>query len=280
MHVYRNVVRAGCLAAAATGLAHGQAFTETFENGVNTGGWTFGSPMEGIDAAGGAPGAFLHATGLDTTIPFLRTTATGSPFTGDYRAREVSSVSVSLNVFHTDFNIGARPPAVILYSDNGTPGDPDDDWGAYQLSTNALAPAGQWANFAWIVPSASASLPPDWNFIEFGPSAPNPSWDALVRNVSALEFSFGDPSLFYIFQMWEVGADSVLIVQSGGSCYANCDGSSQAPLLNVNDFICFQGKFAAGDLYANCDGSTEEPVLNVNDFVCFQAKFAAGCSAP
>ena len=52
------------------------------------------------------------------------------------------------------------------------------------------------------------------------------------------------------------------------------------PFLNVNDFICFQQKYAAGDGYANGDHSTTAPVLNVNDFICFQASFAAGCSAP
>jgi hypothetical protein len=61
------------------------------------------------------------------------------------------------------------------------------------------------------------------------------------------------------------------------TCYANCDASTGAPVLNVNDFICFQNRFAAGDPYANCDGSTVAPALNVNDFVCFQARFAAGC---
>jgi hypothetical protein len=61
------------------------------------------------------------------------------------------------------------------------------------------------------------------------------------------------------------------------ACYANCDGSTLIPVLTVNDFICFQSRFAAGDPYANCDGSTTAPVLNVNDFVCFQAAFAAGC---
>jgi hypothetical protein len=60
-------------------------------------------------------------------------------------------------------------------------------------------------------------------------------------------------------------------------CYANCDGSTAAPILNVNDFVCFQSRFAAGDPWANCDGSTLPPVLNVNDFVCFQSRFAAGC---
>jgi hypothetical protein len=61
------------------------------------------------------------------------------------------------------------------------------------------------------------------------------------------------------------------------TCYANCDQSTQPPILNVADFSCFLTKFAAGDPYANCDGSTQEPVLNVADFSCFLGKFAAGC---
>jgi hypothetical protein len=64
---------------------------------------------------------------------------------------------------------------------------------------------------------------------------------------------------------------------SGAACYPNCDGSTQPPLLNVNDFVCFTQRFAAADPYANCDASTQPPVLNVNDFVCFTQRFAAGC---
>ncbi len=60
-------------------------------------------------------------------------------------------------------------------------------------------------------------------------------------------------------------------------CYANCDNSTIAPVLNVLDFSCFLNKFASGDPYANCDGSTTAPVLNVLDFACFLNKFAAGC---
>ena len=61
------------------------------------------------------------------------------------------------------------------------------------------------------------------------------------------------------------------------ACYANCDASTVAPTLNVNDYICFNNKFAVGDPYANCDESTVSPVLNVNDFICFNNRFAAGC---
>jgi hypothetical protein len=73
---------------------------------------------------------------------------------------------------------------------------------------------------------------------------------------------------------------TITFTPGGVGCYPNCDHSTSVPFLNVNDFICFQAKFAAGDSYANCDGSTAPPVLNVNDFICFQSKFAAGCTAP
>jgi hypothetical protein len=61
-------------------------------------------------------------------------------------------------------------------------------------------------------------------------------------------------------------------------CYANCDGSTTEPLLNVQDFSCFLNAFASGEPYANCDQSTSPPVLNVLDFGCFLNAFAAGCS--
>jgi hypothetical protein len=62
------------------------------------------------------------------------------------------------------------------------------------------------------------------------------------------------------------------------ACWANCDQSTIAPILNVQDFSCFLNEFAAGHASANCDESTVAPVLNVQDFACFLNKFAAGCS--
>lgn len=70
-------------------------------------------------------------------------------------------------------------------------------------------------------------------------------------------------------------------------CYANCDGSTVAPVLNVDDFTCYINEFASAltlphaqqfTHYANCDGSTQAPALNVDDFTCFINAFAQGCS--
>jgi hypothetical protein len=72
-------------------------------------------------------------------------------------------------------------------------------------------------------------------------------------------------------------AFEVEVPSGGGPCYANCDGSTTAPTLNVNDYVCFLNKYSAGDSYANCDESTLPPVLNVNDFTCYINAYAAGC---
>lgn len=69
-----------------------------------------------------------------------------------------------------------------------------------------------------------------------------------------------------------------LLTLPAAGCYANCDDSTSAPILNALDFGCFLTKFAAGDSYANCDNSTNAPVLNALDFGCFLTKFAAGCT--
>lgn len=61
------------------------------------------------------------------------------------------------------------------------------------------------------------------------------------------------------------------------ACIANCDCSTTAPILNVNDFQCFLAAYAAEDPAANCDASTVTPTLNVGDFICFLNQFAAGC---
>ena len=96
------------------------------------------------------------------------------------------------------------------------------------------------------------------------------------------------PSEWLLERAWGV-SDNGFIVGSGlyqgqphafllaVTCYANCDSSSQPPILNVADFTCFLQRFAAGDPYANCDASTTPPVLNVMDFSCFLQRYAGGC---
>jgi V8-like Glu-specific endopeptidase len=76
---------------------------------------------------------------------------------------------------------------------------------------------------------------------------------------------------------WAASTGDFALALCGGDCYANCDGSTTNPILNVADFTCFLNRYAAGQAYANCDGSTQPPILNVADFTCFLNKYAAGC---
>lgn len=69
----------------------------------------------------------------------------------------------------------------------------------------------------------------------------------------------------------------VTLAPPSSSCYPNCDNSTAAPVLNVNDFQCFLNRWAAADPYANCEASGPPPWFNAVDFQCFLNKFAAGC---
>jgi hypothetical protein len=85
------------------------------------------------------------------------------------------------------------------------------------------------------------------------------------------------PSMFFCGEGSSANAGTPAhIVQYVGcpSCYANCDTSTRAPSLNVNDFICYLQRFAALDPYANCNN---DATLDVSDFMCFRSRFAAGC---
>jgi len=65
----------------------------------------------------------------------------------------------------------------------------------------------------------------------------------------------------------------ILSLESPG-CYADCDQSTGAGVLDIFDFLCFQDAFVGGDPYADCDGNS---VFDVFDFLCFQDAFASGC---
>jgi len=64
-------------------------------------------------------------------------------------------------------------------------------------------------------------------------------------------------------------ADRPIRIEPLAAADCNEDGS-----LDILDFVCFQGLFAAGDPDADCN---EDGMLNVLDFICFQAAFQDGC---
>jgi hypothetical protein len=117
--------------------------------------------------------------------------------------------------------------------------------------------------------------------------APDISQHIISSNTLTLIFNDTDPSVAatYRGQVPNPSAPDVVgpnlfitaEANTAGGCYANCDGSTVVPILNVLDFNCFLNRFSAGESFANCDNSTVAPVLNVLDFNCFLNRFSAGC---
>jgi hypothetical protein len=98
----------------------------------------------------------------------------------------------------------------------------------------------------------------------------------VVRQVGP-GLGIGDAGEFGMILEFTDLSQALVVATPFNACYANCDGSTTPPILNVSDFVCFQTEFAAGDPAANCDASTTPPILNVADFICFMQRFAAGC---
>jgi len=201
-----------CLLAAPS-LAPRAATTvvETFETGGNEGGWTWGGPNQSVQATGGNPGHYLYIPFLDTFAPQPRTTIPTSEFGGNYEAQGVVSIGIDLVTFDVDFSAGGRPLSLMLFNNNGTPGNGSDDWGAYIIGpTNIPLPGQGWLSYDFPVPSQSPALPPGW--VMTG-NVGSHTWSELMTDVDEVRYFYGDPELVFIFQAWELGLDNPRITK-------------------------------------------------------------------
>lgn len=235
----RSTTSAVVLAAASFALCAAPAgarptVTTTFNEGFNAPGWHYGGPGDAVVPSGGNPHWYLRSAGIDTFAPQPRSgVGVQSEWTGNYRARNVQRIGVDLATFAVDFSAGGRPLSLILVSDNATPADPDDDWGAYLVGAeNIPVPGEGWKTFVFDIPVRETALPGAWRTIQFGPGSPaNPDWNALLQNVSQVRFFYGDPDFFFIFQMWTVGLDNALVRYCPGD--TNGDGVTNFAELNA-----------------------------------------------
>jgi hypothetical protein len=259
--------------------ACGQPFVETFENGLNTGGWTL-SPGAGgtIIPTGGIPGAYFG--GAASSFPEFRASGP-SPFTGSYLAQDV--VALSLDLMASSGQSASYPLTLFLVSDNGTPANLADDWGASVESDRPVPLPGQgWRRFDFMIPRVATGTPWGWTMrrVDGSPVGPGQDWSALIDHVSQVRFLFAPPGTPGSGD-WTAGIDQI----STGTCYPNVYPFpvQHPPILSANDFQTFMGMYAAGcnspaNCVANCDGSSIVPILNINDFQCFLNRFAAGCT--
>jgi hypothetical protein len=141
---------------------------------------------------------------------------------------------------------------------------------------------------------------PAWRLPDVRPAAGQPDRYWATAEFDLSEFAGQDVTLSWRFNTVNASNNTFrgwhmtnVVVEAGvvgcegpAACYANCDGSTSHPVLNVDDFTCFINAFALAQTlpaaqqiehYANCDESTTTPVLNVDDFTCFINAFALGC---
>lgn len=215
----RSLLAALSLLASATIAPAAETLVTTFSSG-NIGNWTYGPPPI-ITTTGGNPGAFLR-TSVDTFAPQVRTQGT-SVFTGDYRQTQVESLGVDVIVQSTQF-AASRPLSIILSS------------GACQVAFTGAAlvpqPGQGWASFEFAIPSQSTTLPAGW--ISLSPcSTPDADWNTVMQNVTEVRFFYGDPTFFFIFDIWNTGIDNPRISRtSPWTDLGNAKpGSNGLPLL-------------------------------------------------
>ncbi len=262
------------IAMMAAGSASGAVFVEPFTGGTNVGLWTYGGAMS-TQTTGGNPDWYRRVDDVDTFAPQLRTQGE-SLFTGDYRARNVTSLGVDLKTFAVDFSAAERPLTLMLVEDNGTPGDSSDDWAAYTIGAlDVPVPGQEWITYSFVVPSQSATLPAGWATQIYGPNSPaNPDWNQVITDVDRVVFFYGDPELFFIFQQWTLGVDNVRIEETPPplcTADANGDGSTDAADLSVllaNFGTSTNGGASSGDF--NEDGLVNSADLSVllGEFGC------------
>ena len=199
----------------ATSAALGATTTDTFDPGSNTANWQMGADF--IDPNGGNPGAHLHAVGLDTFGPRVGSDpTTTNDFTGNLRAKGVTSMGIDVIVNSTQFPIGgdAFSLTLLLRNTRGTPDDFSDDDFAWFAAGEIPQPGAGWQHYNFPLDAASTTLPAGWS----GGSADDPenfrpgvTWNDIVTQADIVEFNYLKPGFFAIFQQWDTGVDNISV---------------------------------------------------------------------
>jgi hypothetical protein len=226
--------------------------TSTNEWAADTWEWSSGSWTQRV--VSGPPGRMRHAMAYDSTrgrvVLFGGETSTTAyardtwEWNGSVWELRDSNGPEGSYAASMSIGAGGRP---VLFGGQSATG-----------STNATS---EWTGAGW---SQLTTGGPS------GRSSGAMAYDSANRRV----ITYGGVSANSLSDMWAFACGSP---GNPTPCYANCDGSSTPPVLNVGDFTCFLQQFAGGQLYANCDQSMTPPILNVGDFTCFLQRFATGC---
>jgi hypothetical protein len=213
----------------ATSVAFGsQTFVESFSNGSNVGAWHITQMGDMNPSTGGNPGAYIEAVQFGGFEPTARTTSTApNPFIGDFRARDVTSIGIDLETISAQFG-AQRPLTLMLYSDNGTPGNPNDDCEVYVPASNLIPQIGAgWTSIDVPIPEQSAVIPSGWQTVSCA-ATPDIGWNEVIQNVTTVMWVYGEPGFFYPADVWSMGMDNPRITSELGTAFCSGDGSGTA----------------------------------------------------
>jgi hypothetical protein len=213
----------------------GNSFVEGFDGFSNVGAWGWTGTFQASLSTGGNPAWHVRSQIVATPLPVLGTQDRGSYFAGDWRARGVTSIGVDFHAFLADAAQCGRPLTLRLSSDAGTPGVPADDRSVLFSSLDPVpCPGSGWRSYAVDVPSQATLLPPGWKVERAGGLLPAQVWDALVQDVTQVQWLIGDPALAYPTTKWQLGADNARIAFLGGPtsfCIAQPNSAGCSPAM-------------------------------------------------
>jgi hypothetical protein len=193
---------------------------ESFSGGSNEGQWTWGTPPN-VLPGGGNPGEFLASGIIDTIAPMGRTTpGAATVFHGDYRAGGVTSLGIDLAAQFIAFpNSCQRPLSLQLFNGN--------TYVYFVMPQFVPCQGAGWVSYDVPVPSASPVLPAGWAVDPNNPNAPDVVWNQIIQDVTQVQWFWGDPTFFFIFQQWNVGMDNPRIA-SGAPPVSYCTPGTSA----------------------------------------------------
>lgn len=279
MKVIKGMVMAMAATLAVPALADTQV--TTFDNAGNPNGWSWGFG-DAYPSTGGNPGWYLFTDGLDTFAPQPRPLNPTAPWVGDYRALGVTCIGVDLITHYVDFSAGGRPLTLMLIHDNDTPGDPFDDTAAYFMHRLNVPLVGDgWIFYDFTIPANQTTLPAGWVLLNLGDSG-SPAihtWNQVIQHVSRVQFFYGNPEFFFIFQQWSLGMDNVRICHTPaplpclGDVHPRPAGNQ---VVNIDDLVVVITNWGATGTPGTVLGDVNNNgVVNIDDLVALITNWGA-----
>ncbi|TDJ70394.1 MAG: hypothetical protein E2O39_10125 [Planctomycetota bacterium] len=201
--------------------ASAQNFTETFTNASNEGDWeVYWDAVNTFESTGGNPDWYLRLdnsmAGTTCQWVLIRQRVWPSAFSGDWRAADVTSVGLDVNLVVGPSMV--NPEWVItLANDSGTPADDTDDCRLIYHATQLPPSQSGWQSFDFPVPADSLTLPLNWE-VE-GPCSLvdwTITWNQVIQDVDYVTFRLDTDNLVFcnFTNVWDLGVDNVRV--SGG----------------------------------------------------------------